>query len=388
MAVLCLAACGRWGFSDQPAPDATSVDSAIDAPPDAPPTLLGCGQPTRFQVGASTIQAMAATGVGNGFALFTIDTTGHLSSWRYEFSGSTLAAVAENVALDSNANGVLGAASAGGAVVLAEATGRPTADGTTVYSLSATGSTVGQPTVHAGDLAIGAPVASNGAGTGLALATIPTGSTEIDARLVANDGSDAGAPVPIIDASVSADTVQLVPAGTGYAAVWGQASGSTHAIVFELLDLNLEVVAGPTIVDDLQYGAYRGHVVWASQSNEYLVSWHEKDVTGNDDVWFTILGPDGSTRVAPTMVATYSDDVVDATDGSGFWLTWSNYTTTPAHLDGAHIDAAGTVTARAVPMSGGSAGGWTMLARDGQPVLVWTEVGGSGPDLYFDPMCQ
>ncbi|MGE5183505.1 MAG: hypothetical protein ACM31C_15645 [Acidobacteriota bacterium] len=56
-------------------------------------------------------------------------------------------------------------------------------------------------------------------------------------------------------------------------------------------------------------------------------------------------------------------------------------------LGGAHVATDGTITPRAITNSGGTPGKWTMVARATQPVLVWTELGGSGPDLYFDPMC-
>jgi len=63
-------------------------------------------------------------------------------------------------------------------------------------------------------------------------------------------------------------------------------------------------------------------------------------------------------------------------------------TVTPSLLAGAKIDATGNITPRAIVRSGGTPGPWTTVERDGQPVLVWSEVGGSGPDLYFDPMCD
>ena len=371
-------ACGRYGFKDQPAP-------APDATPDAA-ALLQCGQPTRFQVGASSVSALASATRPDGFDLFTVDSSGGLHAWAYMFQGTTLTATAQNAAIGSNANGILGATAAGTNVVVAAGIGTP-ATGTDVYAIDGAGNVVGLPVAHDGDLAVNSPIASSGGD--LALATIPMGGTEVDARQVASDGADASALVAIVDAATKADTVSLVAGNGGYAAVWGQQSSGKHAIAFELLAPDLSVTAGPTIVDDLAYDAYSGAIVWAPVSQRYLVTWHEKDVTNDDDVWFAILDATGATVVAPELIAAHSHDAVSTTDGTSFWMTWDVYATMtmPSYLDGVVIAPDGTTTARPVTSSGGTPGHWTMLARDGQTVLVWTEVGGSGPDLYFDPMC-
>ncbi len=41
-------------------------------------------------------------------------------------------------------------------------------------------------------------------------------------------------------------------------------------------------------------------------------------------------------------------------------------------------------TPHAIASSGGAPGPWSVLDRFDQPVLVWTEIGGTGPDLYID----
>ncbi len=255
-----------------------------------------------------------------------------------------------------------------------------------MYPFDGGGTPTGASSYRGGALAPTMPLAKNGAGSGFALATVNATTGEVDARVLSPSGLDAGAVVAIIPAANVADTVGLVPAPTGYAAVWGQTIGTTHGIQVQLLDPQLNVVAGPLVVDDLVDDAYRGSIVYAPGSNVYLVSWHEKAV-GGDNVLFSILGPDLSVKVPATIIASGSSDAVIASDGTGFWITWKVYTPLPVHLDGASIDASGVATRRPVLTSGGTPGKWVMLARDGQPVLVWTEVGGSGPDLYFDPMC-
>jgi hypothetical protein len=56
-------------------------------------------------------------------------------------------------------------------------------------------------------------------------------------------------------------------------------------------------------------------------------------------------------------------------------------------LSAAAIAPDGAVTPREVPSSGGEALGHAFVERNGQAVLVWSEAGGDGPDLWLDPMC-
>jgi hypothetical protein len=382
--VACLCACGRYGFSDS-APDAAPT---VDAGPDAAPAKLACGTPTRFQVGATGISTMAMAAPAWGFGLFTVDSSNIMHAWVYSFSGTDLVAMVQNTTMATSMTGVLGAATLGDNILVASASGVPTATASVVYAMDSKGEEVAQPVSRAA-LAVTTPLAESGSSTGVALATMPSGSTQVDVHLLDASGSDVATPTTIIPAATGADTVKLATAGSGYAAVWGQTASSRHAIEIELFDSNLNPVAGPLVADDLANDAYNGSVVFAAQSNEYLVTWHEKNSSGGDDVWFTILGSDLSVKVLPTLVANNGHNAVAASDGTGFWMVWDVYPgAMPEHLAGAAIDPNGIVTPRAITSSGGTPHSWAMTTRDGQPVLVWTEAGGSGPDLYFDPMCS
>jgi len=372
----CLCACGRFGFSATEAPDA-----AADSAPDAPPSKLACGQPTRFQMGAVGSLAVAATPWG--FGAFTTDASNVVHTWEWSFVGETLTMTTQNATLAPGANGTLGAAALGDNILVAEAT----ATETIVYAIDSRGEAVAQP-VHRAELAVTAPVAASGSGAGVALATISAG--QVTGHVLDASGGDAIAPVTIVPASPAPDTIELSTAETGYAAVWGEPNSGKHAIVMALYDANLATVAGPVVVDDLGYDAYHGNAVYAASSNEYLVTWHEKNAANGDDVWFTILDASLAVAVPPMLVGTSAHDAVAATDGTNFWIVWDVYagSTAPAYLAGASVSATGVVAPRPVTSSGGTPAHWAMTARDGQPVLAWTEVGGSGPDLYFDPMCS
>ena len=133
-----------------------------------------------------------------------------------------------------------------------------------------------------------------------------------------------------------------------------------------------------------QGGVEIGHVV--AGQGMYLVAWHAKDVTNDDDVWYSLRAADLTEKTAPVVVAGFSNRTVVGADADGFWLAWQTYSPAVA-LGGARVAVDGTSTPRPVTMSGGTPGAGAMTARAGQTVLAWTEVGGSGPDLYLDPMC-
>ena len=91
--------------------------------------------------------------------------------------------------------------------------------------------------------------------------------------------------------------------------------------------------------------------------------------------------------VQPFEVAPFSTNVVAGADADGFWLAYDTYK--PANIMAAsHVDGSGNVTARPVTSSGGTPVNWNVAERDGQAILVWTETGGNGPNLYLDPFCN
>ena len=191
--LLLTASCGRLGFPDQ---------------------ALKCGQPTRFQVGATGITAIATTPTPGGFAVFIVAADKVVRGWSYDYQTDQLVAAAQNVQLATSATSAIGAASNGSQIMLSAMYGSP-ATGTALFGLDPTLATMGQG-MHDASLATTSPVASSG--TGFAFATVGTSTpTDVSVRQVTAAGIDAGAPVKIVAAAEAPGSVSIIATATGYA---------------------------------------------------------------------------------------------------------------------------------------------------------------------------
>jgi hypothetical protein len=361
-----------------------SACGRLDFKPASSDVLLPCGQPTRFQVGAGTVSALVAVAQPAGYGLFITDTSNALRGWAYTFEGTTLVATAENVTLAGGVNGSLGVAAQGSTTLLSSKDGHPAATGTTLFLLGDALGTLATASSRAGQFAASYPVAAGVTG-GFAFATIDATSGEVDVRRVAENGVDAGAAVKIIDGAAKATGVSIVPAGGGYVVTYQSGATSPNPVEIELLDASFAVTAGPVAVDHAVAGEFRATV--AVTPSAFLVTWNEKNITNDDDVWIVVLGPDLSTLVPAKVVAHFSTAPLAVANADGFWLAYKTYAPTPNHAGAQHVALDGTVTSHPVSGSGGALGAFAMIERVRQPVLAWTEVGGSGPDLYLDPLC-
>ena len=380
LVIALLGAC-RFGFNSVPAPQ-ESTDAATLSPPDAM-QLLGCTTPPRFTTNASSAVAMVATATSTGFDVFTADSSGNLAGFAYSFSGSGLVADAEGIILDTNANGTLGATANGDTVLLSSMVGMPTATGTNLYSFGPALKENGSPSARTGELTEAAPIVADPRGSGFALFTIAANG-EVDANHVAASGTDSDAPVAVVQASVTASNVAVTPVPGGYVVAYSAAQSSPRQVQLELVDDSFNIVVPAVSVDNAQYDEYRP--VIAAVGSTYMVAWHAKDVTDDDDVWFELRDASLKPVTVPTKLATFSSDAVAASDGTSFWVAFDTYSPTTA-LGLVQITPAGVVTPQTVTGSGGTPTQWAMVPRGTQPVLVWSESGGTGPDLYLDPMC-
>jgi hypothetical protein len=345
---------------------------------------LDCAAPARFAIGAAKLNALAAAGPPTGVIVFTADSGGALAGWAFTFSDGQLVASAQNVALGTNATGALGATSHGGTVMLSSMVGMPTASGTTLFPVDGTMHAIAAPSARSAEYAASHPIATGGISGRFGFVTIDDTTGQADARAVAANGSDSGAPVKLVDAAAAPSNLAIATAPGGYAVAYSSATSSQKQVLLQLHDESFHVTAGPTAVDSASGGEYAPAIAWVG--DVMLVAWHAKDAMGNDEVWIALFDS-ALKQVVPAMsIAKSASDAVVASDGTGFWLAWDSYTGT-SHLDGAHVSIDGTVTPRPITRTTGTPGKWTMVERGTQPVLVWNEVGGSGPNLYLDPMC-
>ncbi|HTR51453.1 MAG TPA: hypothetical protein VMJ10_12145 [Kofleriaceae bacterium] len=381
LVVIALLGACRFGFNDVP-PGQVSTDAPA-APADAMP-LLACSNPPRFTTNAGTATAMVATATSTGFDVFTTDSSGNLGGFAYSFSGTGLVADASGIVLDTNANGTLGTAVNGDTVLLSSMTGLPTATGTTLYAFGRALAENGSPSVRSGELTEAAPIVADPSGSGFALFTI-AGSGEVDANHVAANASDADSPVAVVQASAKASNVTVTAVANGYLVAYSSAQSSPNQVQLELVDDSFAVVVPAVSVDNAQYDEY--DPVIAAVNGVYMIAWHAKNVTDDDDVWFELRDSSLKALTVPTKLATYSDSAVAASDGTNFWIVWETYSPSTT-LAGAQITPAGVTTPLTVTGSGGTPKQWAMVPRGMQPVLVWSESGGTGPDLYIDPMCS
>ena len=369
-----LGACGRMNFGETP-PEI----------PDVPDTLR-CGAPARFQIGASNVTALDVVPTSTGFTLFTVDPENTLHGWTYDAIDGEVTPVAENVALDVDISQTFGAATIGDQIMVASIYGVPTALGTKVHSLDGELLPLGQPAIRAGEMAAEGPISRSGLDDGGAFVDVDPANGDVRARAIDLLGHDAGPVRTILPGTESPNAVAVARAAPGYAVVYSAAMPSPNVARLALFDDALGIVAGPVDLSISAFDAARPQVAWSPESGTYLVTWYEKTPTDDDDVWMQLRGPNLEPLTLAQVISNQSHSPQVTSNGEGFWLTWISYG--PERLQAAYVAPDGTVTPRAVIGSGGTPAKWSLVEREGQAVLVWTELGGSGPDLYLDPMCR
>ncbi len=372
------AGCGRFGFTDEVA----TPDANPSAPADgAAPTMLACTAPSRAQVG--TIDALSAFGTASGIAMVT-STAGAIQGWTYDVTADgSLALGTQGAALGTSETDSIAAIASGTTVLVASLTGSPPT-GTTLAAFDGALASDAAPSTRTGEFMATGPLAP--ASPGFAYVTEDATTREVDARVVDTSGADASVPVAIVDGTAKASEPSIIATPHGYALAFVSTTPTPNVAQLELLGSDLHVatapVTGSTSTDDPEHPLVR----YAPASDTYLLAWMEKSAT-TDGIWIAIYDGGGNLVVPGKQIASSSYTPAIATDGTGFWIVWKSYAPAPDHLDGAHVAADGSTTPRPVTMSGGDAAQWTMVDRFGQPMLVWVETGGAGPDLYVDPMC-
>jgi hypothetical protein len=377
--VLAITAGCRLGFDDVP--------PLPDGPGSAAVVGLTCTGPQRFSLGTD-LAGIAATATTNGFAVATVDANGNLGGWSFTLADGVLTESAQNVALGTNANGTVGIASSGDTVIVAASNGSP-ATGSTLYALySESLAQAAVASVRDGQFAAPVPVASNG-GTFAYLSQLA--DTSVQLRGVDDNANDVGNVITLTSMADNAYSPSLVAGPGGYALAYGAWNIDGGAAI-AVYDNNLAALIAPQKIEaNPSYFAEQPVIAYAAQAGEYLVSWHIKDSMNLDQIYARLLGPDFTPIGDPFAVASDSNNALISSDGTYFYLGYRSYDPNmviPDHLGAAEISSTGVVTPIAIDGDGGAPSSWTFVTRDGQTILVWREQGGSGPDLYFDPLCN
>ncbi len=371
--VALVSAC-RYGFDPEARPD---------APPPPPPSSLRieCGTRPRFVVGAGTLNSLVAIATPSGFDVFTRDDATALRGWSYDWSGGQLAANAQNIAIDTDVTGTFGAVAVGAQVLLAAIHGADATLGSTYYLLTSTIAERGDRIVNAARVIGATPLATSGATADLAAVRYENGS--VVAHPVDLAGGETAARL-LVDGAALPSEASLGRAAAGYVAWWVAGAPSPNEARVELLDGSFAVTAGPITIDNSRgFDTIRPRVAWAATSHTYAVAWYEKTPTNDDDTYVQVFDAQLQPVIPPTRIAAYAAGPVIGSDGTDFLVAFI----TSTGMQAAHVAADGTITMRAVGSSGGTPKAWAMVEREGQPVLVYAEAGGSGPDLWFDPLC-
>jgi hypothetical protein len=250
------------------------------------------------------------------------------------------------------------------------------------WANDATGASRG-PTIEHTELAADVSLATSPSGQ-LAFANVDVATQAVLVRRIDALGTYRAAPVTVTtDVSTYA---MLGPATPGFIAQWNVMQAGADPLMIALLDETFAIVAGPIQVNNngTGQGPGRPRVVWAAESDTYLITWHEKNGV-DDDVWFQLRDGNLDPITVPAILGLHGIKSEVSTDGTAFWVSWKDLTT--GVLFAASISPTGVMTPRTVTTSGGLPSQWTMLRSGTQPVLVWLETGGSGPDLWIDPLC-
>ncbi|HEY0191406.1 MAG TPA: hypothetical protein VGC42_09825 [Kofleriaceae bacterium] len=371
-------ACGRSGFDELAAPDATAP---LDA---AQPPALACDG-ARFPTGPTT-SSLGATPTDDGYFVLAVDSGGGVSGAAFDFSADrSLAQTTGQVAIATGATGsVAGVGLPEGALVEVPY-GRPDTTGTVLVPLDRTLQPRGAQAKHDTWIAGAAMLARTSSGA-IALAGQDRTNRNIQGQLVDGTGAFLGAPVLLVAGSTSPQTATLVAAGDHFLATW-VASGKDDAEArAQLLDDKLVPITAVTKVSsDPVNGAEFPRAAYAPVADRYLFAWFQKVNGGMDQVWVSLRDGRLNELAPPQLVASDGTMPIVAAGTDDFLVVWKD---DGAKLAAARVKMTGEITPIGVTNTGGKSAGWDVVVRDGQPALVWVESGGTGPNLWLNPLCN
>jgi hypothetical protein len=411
MVVPLIAAC-RIGFSAQPdgqLADAPPADTpVIPLPVDAAaPAVLACGATKFAMVKAPT--RIAATATADGYNVIISDGT-EVRGFTYQFDGDKLGATLDaqlgNVLLfTSEPGGQLGEITTianGDHSLVAVTSGPPPAlrgtspagilpdtplfDTTTLLALDAKLDKLTPPAAHKDWVGGIGSLARNRGGTIAFLGTLVS-SSEIDARVVASDGTMLGSPHAVVPSGSSSPTI--VPAGDEFLVVWN-AYTDTSAKVFASLhrmtsDSLVTRVPAKIVSSETVNEAFNPRAAHLAATGTSLITWVQKPGDPLDHIWISVR--DRELASIATMEIGRGNFPVVVAGERDFLVVWR---IDAMQLGAKRVTPDGVVHDVAFNNdTTHEALGMDLVVRAGQPALVWIENGDSGgATVRFDPLCM
>jgi hypothetical protein len=364
--------------------DATPVDT----PPPLP--VLPCATPPQFPVPAPagtgspvTLSALGAAATATGYHVLAVDSAGDVHGFSFAFDGAALAPRTTNAAVFSGASGAVAAIDTPDGVLAAIEYGRPDPTGTTLVPLDAQLAAHGAPQMLAARYSLDGAIAHGPDGTLAFLGAQASGGAE--ARLVSSAGTGLGAAHQVIDPSEGISGATLTPAGSGYLVTWTSTPPSPNQVRAEVLDAQLLVTVPPTTINPgAMFNGDNPRAGYAATVDRFLFAWSIKTSSG-DELWVS-LRDNLLTELHAIRLSTHG--VLPRVVGgkADFLVAWKD-TNTSSGLAAARVRFDGSIVPLVVSGKGGSALGWDLTTRAGQPVLVWIE-GATAPGMWLDPLCN
>lgn len=391
LTLVCLVVACRGNLNLQPeAPQDAPPDTPVDA---QPPTVIACGAPERFSIGR-TVKHLYTAATERGFVVVTLDDSDAAFGFSYEFSGNRLVEKVYDVPIATGTFGQVGAirvdhdARDSIDVLIAAPYGtdatKPT--GTALLPLDARLQQVGPTVKHDGWLAGYGSLARSDDGD-LVFLGITGGGAEIDVKTVSRVGGEAGIAHPVDASGNMLSQPTMLRTQAGYMVVWAAPGGVLAEAKAAILDESLGVTTPAAKVSrDTGFSALTPTAAYSTAARRYLFAWAYKDDPGDvvalslrdDQLGETATQVTGTSRGRFPAIAAGKDD---------FLVVWQDAGTI-GHLGGVRVTPDGKPTYLAIPGTGGTAAAWDLIVRNGQPVLVWLEQGGTGANLWLDPLCD
>jgi hypothetical protein len=392
--LLPLTAC-RFDFDPVPA---VPGDAAPDMQQQPPLPVLSCEMPPVFMIPAPagtgsgsgsgsgtpvTLAMIAATASADGYHVLAVDSTGDVQGFAFAFDGPQLAPPA-TVPVFKGATGVVAAIDTPDGILAAIEYGQPTPTGTALVPLDTQLQPHRAPQMNDGWLSLDDSLAHTDDG---ALAFLGTQSGITVAKQLSSSGTDNGGSQQTIDPSEGASVPTIAAAGANFLVTWVSTPPETNLVRAEVIDAQMSVKVPPTTINpNPAHDGQNPRGGYAGSADRYLFAWSFK-TSVTDELWVSLR--DGKlNELRAFQLSTHGVQPRVVAGKDDFLVAWKD-TNTTSGIAAARVRFDGSVVPLAVSGHGGTALGWDLTTRAGQPALIWIENAPPGTaGLWLDPLCK